>query len=58
MKTPLFTILSGIFYQTTTPNSTEKIEMLEGSVLIPSICVIMLVVIVAGIAITSQKNKH
>jgi len=54
----LLHILPAIVLQSETPGANTNITMLEDSVLIPAICIIMMVVIVAGIVITSQKHKR
>jgi len=38
--------------------ATENMEKLEGTILIPAICIIMILVMVAGIVITVQKHKR
>jgi hypothetical protein len=38
--------------------ATDNMVKLEGNILIPAICIIMVLVMVAGIVITVQKHKR
>jgi hypothetical protein len=51
-------ILPNIALQANTAATTTDMVKLEGTILIPSICIIMVVVMVAGIVITAQKHKR
>ncbi len=50
-------LISGISFQTNT-GVDKNITLLDATILIPSICAIMALVVVAGIAITVQKHKR
>jgi hypothetical protein len=52
-----FQLFSGISLQANA-GANNNIAMLDASILVPSICGIMILVIVAGIAVASQKHKR
>ena len=54
----ILNILPGISLQTEMPVGQKNIALLEGTILLPAICIIMILVVVAGIAITVQKHKR
>ena len=40
------------------PGMNKEITQLEVTILLPAVCIIFVVVIIAGIAISAQKHKH
>jgi hypothetical protein len=52
-----FQLISNIFLQSNI-GADKGIAMVETNILVPSVCVIMALVIIAGIAVTVQKHKR
>ena len=40
------------------PGMNKEITQLEATILLPAVCIIFVVVIIASIAISVQKHKH
>lgn len=53
-----FQLITGISLQSNLPTPEHHAAMLEGNILVPAICIIMVLVMVAGIVITVQKHKR
>jgi hypothetical protein len=53
-----FQIISGIFLQSNSIATKDIAMPLEGTVLIPCVMAIIILVMVAGIAVTVQKHKR